>query len=602
MGEAARAYFDKDVRDITLAEAALLAGLPQGPSYLNPYRHPDRATNRREQVLRAMLREKFITKAQFDQANAEELHLASGHIESSAAPYYVDLVNSALQEHFASDELITSDYWVYTTLDKNLQKAAVDAVRIGMEEVDKAIARQRRWKGQEPPRAQAALVALDPHTGEVKAIVGGRDYGESQLNRVLAKRQPGSVFKPFVYAAAIDTGLDAERAAFYQDSPEPDFDPKKPGFQDEHDWTVYPPSEVYTPVSMVDDVPTTFWYDDKPYEPANHMNRIYGLISFREALRKSINIATVKVAEMAGYKRVAEMATRASLGDDLQPTPSLALGSYEATPLQIAGAYTTFVNGGVMKKPYFVRLVRDADGNELLRREPQDVEVMDPRVAYIVTNLLEDVIMHGTAAGARYRYNFTEPAAGKTGTDDDGWFAGFTDNLLCVVWVGFDDNTDLGLEGAHSALPIWAEFMKRAHELRPYRNPAPFEAPEGVVHVQIDPDTFELATSACPKPVDEVFLAGTQPTRFCSLHGGGGLTLATSVAGWDSETQAEAIPVDRPVVSAAEGAPSIAPQTPDGQPIAVPLPKGPAQPAKKDSDDEKKNGFFRKVFGIFKKK
>ena len=607
MGEAARAYFDKDVRDVTLAEAALLAGLPQGPSYLNPYRHPERAKNRRAQVLRAMLRDEVITEEQFEQANTEELQLARGHIESSAAPYYVDLVNSALQEHFESDELITSDYWVYTTLDKNLQKAAVDAVRIGMEQVDEAIAKQRRWKGQEPPRAQAALVALDPHTGEVKAIVGGRDYGQSQLNRVLAKRQPGSVFKPFVYAAAVDTGLDAERATYYEEYDVPDSDKEREGFQDERGWTVYEPGEYYTPSSLVDDVPTTFWYDDKPYEPANHLNKIYGLISFREALRKSINIATVKVAQMAGYERVYEMASRADLGDDLQPTPSLALGSYEATPLQVAGAYTTFVNGGKMKKPYFVRLVRDAEGRELLRREPEDVEVMDPRVAYIVTNMLEDVMLRGTAAGARYRYKFTEPAAGKTGTDDDGWFAGFTDNLLCVVWVGFDDNTDLSLEGARSALPIWAEFMKQAHAQRPYRNPAPFEPPEGVVRVDIDPDTYELATSACEKPTGEYFLAGTQPTRFCSFHGGGGLTLATSVAGWDPAAgRGDGIPVDRPVVSAAEGvgvAPRIAPEAApsvDGQPIAVPLPSAPAQPAQ--DEDEKKNGVLRKVFGIFKKK
>jgi len=289
MGEAARAYFDKDVRDVTLAEAALLAGLPQGPSWLNPYRHPERAKNRRSQVLRAMLREKFITEQQFEQANDEELHLARGHIESSAAPYYVDLVNSALQEHFESDELITSDYWVYTTLDKNLQKAAVEAVRIGMEQVDEAIAKQRRWKDKEPPRAQAALVALDPHTGEVKAVVGGRDYGQSQLNRALAKRQPGSVFKPFVYAAAIDTGLDAERAAYYEEYPdEEDADEERPGFQDENGWTVYEPGEHYTPASLVDDVPTTFWYDEKPYEPANFSNKIYGLISMREALKKSI--------------------------------------------------------------------------------------------------------------------------------------------------------------------------------------------------------------------------------------------------------------------------------------------------------------------------
>ena len=570
MGEAARAYFDKDVREVTLAEAALLAGLPQGPSYLNPYRHAERALNRRRQVLAAMLRWGYIDEEAFKEASQEPLKLAEGHIESSAAPYYVDLVNSHLQEQFNTDELVTQDYWVYTTLDKDLQRAAVEAVRIGMQEVDAAIAKQRRFKGKEPPRAQAALVALDPSTGEVKAIVGGRDYGESQLNRVLAKRQPGSVFKPFVFAAALDTALDEERQRLVDEGEADLF--KEIG------WSLYAPGPAYTNASLVDDVPTTFWYDGKPYEPANHLNKIYGLITFRYALRRSINIASVKIAEMAGYGRVAEIAKRAGLGDGIQPTPSLALGSYEATPLQVAGAYTAFVNGGVRKTPYFVRMVRDSEGRTLEKTKPEDVQALDPRVAYLVTSLLEDVMTRGTGVGARYRYKFNEPAAGKTGTDDDGWFAGFTSNLLCVVWVGFDDNTDLALEGAHSALPIWAEFMRQAHALRPYRNPKPFEAPEGVISVELDPLTLELATSACPERQSEVFIAGSQPSRFCRLHGGGGgITLATNVAGWDNE----------PAV---------------GDPGAT-VPAGGAEPAEGDAEDERRrNGFLKRIFGILNKK
>ena len=562
MGEAARAYFNKDARDLTLAESALLAGLPQGPSYLNPYRHPERALNRRSQVLRAMLRYGAIDEEAYKEAAQEELHLAQGHIESTAAPYYVDLVNDHLRETFASEELVTQDYWVYTTLDKDLQQAAVDAVRIGMQEVDERIAKQRRFKDKEPPRAQAALVAIDPSTGEVKAIVGGRDYGESQLNRVLAKRQPGSVFKPFVFAAALDTALDEERKQLVEEGEAELFE--------ELGWSLYEPAEVYTPASLVDDVPTTFWYDEKPYEPANFMNKIYGLISFRYALRSSINIATVKVAQMAGYGRVAELAKRAKLGDDIQPTPSLALGSYEASPLQVAGAYSAFVNGGVRRKPYFVRMVRDSEGNPLQRSEPEETQVLDPRVAYLVTNMLEDVMTRGTGVGARYRYKFTEPSAGKTGTDDDGWFAGFTSNLLCVVWVGFDDNTDLSLEGAHSALPIWAEFMRRAHELRLYRNPKPFEAPEGVITVEIDPLTLELATPACSERQNEVFIAGSQPSRFCRLHGGGGgFTLATNVAGWDSQPIAE---------------PGVEGEVPDSE-----------------AEPKKKNGFLKRIFGVLNK-
>ncbi len=528
MGEAARAYFDKDIRDVTLVEAALLAGLPQGPSYLNPYRHPERAKARRNQVLDAMERSGFIDELTLAEASEAEIVLARGHVESSAAPYYVDLVNSHLRETFASDDLNTQDYWIYTTLDKELQRIAVEAVRFGMELVDERIAKQKRFKGKEPPRAQAALVALDPRTGEVKAVVGGRDYGKSQLNRALAKRQPGSVFKPFVYAAAIDTALDYERV-------------DQPG--------AYMPGEVFTTATMVDDVPTTFWYDEKPYEPANHTNKIYGLISFREALRKSINVATVKVAELASYERVADLAEKVGF-EDIMPTPSIALGAYEATPLQVAGAYTALVNNGVMKRPYFVRLVRDSAGSTLQENHTEEVEALDPRVAYIVTNMLEDVLRRGTGVAARYKFKFEEPAAGKTGTDDDGWFAGYTNNLLCVVWVGFDDNTDLSLEGAHSALPIWAEFMRQAHELRPYRNPGRFEAPEGVVAVEVDPLTQELATYACSKRVSEVFVAGSQPSRFCSLHGGGHrVDMATAVAGWDLGDDEEDEPLDEPIVA-----------------------------------------------------
>ncbi len=555
LGEAARAYFDKDVRDITLVEAALLAGLPQGPSYLNPYRHPERAKRRRNQVLSAMLRVNYIDQATYDKAIREEITVLRGHLESREAPYYVDLVNQNLREHFPPEELITKNYWVYTTLDQRLQDMAVEAVRAGMEEVDKLIAKQKRFAGlEEPPRAQAALVALDPTTGEVKAIVGGRDYGDSQLNRVLARRQPGSVFKPFVYAAAIDSALDEERALLIEQ-----------GYEDEmpeYARVEYAPApEPLTTSTLVDDVPTTFWFDEKPYEPANHMNKIYGLITLRYALMRSINVATVKVGEMAGFQRVADLATRAGMGMDLEATPALALGAYEATPLEIAGAYTSFVNGGIRKEPHFVKLVRNNEGARLLEAQPADREVMDPRVAYITTNMLEDVLRRGTGVRARGMYEFTAPAAGKTGTDDDGWFAGFSNNLLCVVWVGFDDNVDLSIEGAHSALPIWARFMKRAHELPEYEDPERFAMPEGVISVEMDPEAQALATNPCRSCVREVYIAGSQPTAFRMAESSGGVS--TSVAGWTLPTEDEN--------SAAAG----------------------------ESDGKKKSGFFGRVIGIF---
>jgi penicillin-binding protein 1B len=574
MGEAARAYFDKDVRELTLPEAATLAAMIQRPSYLNPYRHPERARERRDIVLLAMLREGFIKKSEYDNAVHTELALAHGNMETSSAPYFVDLVNQRLQERFSEQDLITQDYWVYTTLDMDLQRAAVDAVRKGMAEVDEKIAKQRRFRGQTPPQVQAALVALDPHTGAIKAIIGGRDYGESQLNRVLAKRQPGSVFKPFVYATAIATAL-------------------------EQDQETAGPREILTPISLVDDVPTTFWYDDKPYEPSNFGNQIHGLVTLRYALIHSINIATVKVAEMVGYDRVADLARAAGIGDNIEPTPSLALGAYETTPLDVAGAYTVFANGGKRLKPYFISQVRDSPGRALYRQRPEETQVLDPRVAYVITHMLQDVINEGTAARVRWKYGWKEPSvAGKTGTDDDGWFAGFTNNLICVVWVGFDDNTDIKLEGADSALPIWTEFMMHAHDLRQYRNPEPFEPAEGTVTVDVDPETGELCTAACPQRAAEVFIAGSQPTRY-ARPGGQDVLLATNVAGWDPVTPASE--TGQQGEAAGQNGSARTGEGLVGKPTIISVPE--ANQGKNGASaqtKEKKKGFFSRILDVFK--
>ncbi|HUG80618.1 MAG TPA: PBP1A family penicillin-binding protein [Bryobacterales bacterium] len=582
MGEASEAYFDKDIRALNLHEAAMLAGLIQRPSFLNPYRHPERAKSRRDTVLQAMLREGYISTDEFRAAVAQPIDLAHGKIEYSTAPYFVDLVNRELRPHFGEEELITQSYRVYTTLDMELQKAAHDAIQVAMADVDKKVAQQHKrgkyaafgYPSSGPaPQAQAALVAIDPATGEVKAIVGGRNYGDSQLNRVLAYRQPGSAFKPFVYAAAINTAI--ERA----DNP------------------LTPASHpVMTPISTVDDVPTTFWWDDKPYEPSNFSNKIYGEVTMREALIKSMNIATVKVAEIAGWEGVSELAKRAGLGENIQPTPAIALGAYEVTPLDIAAAYTVFANQGVRMEPYFIRSVADTSGNVLHRNTPKQSQVLDPRVAYIVTHMLEDVIRKGTAVRVR-AMGFTEPAAGKTGTDDDGWFAGYTTKLVCVAWVGFDDNTDLALEGAHSALPIWAEFMKRAHALREYRNPEPFKPVDGIVTAEIDPETYELGTYACPKRTTEVFIAGSQPNRYCRLHGGEGkeLLLATNVAGWDSEG-AEASASGETGIATGIEQPQILPPS-----ITIPLLDPRSDDVRQPAEDKKKKkGFFGRILDVFK--
>lgn len=496
-GEAAQVYFGKDVSRLTLAEAATLAGLIQQPSYINPFRWPERARVRRNIVLKMMRDNKYIDDNAYESACESPLSLAKHSTESTDAPYFVDLVNDTLLDKFQDYDFQTTTYRIYTTLDLQLQRDAAEAVRMGMEEVDKQL-KPRKKKDPNYPDPQCALVALDPQSGEVLAIIGGRNYSVSQLDRVLAKRQPGSSFKPFVYAAALNTGLNGSHT-------------------------------VLTPATVLQDEPTTFWFNGKPYQPANFHHELFGPVTMRTAIAHSLNIPTVQLAQQTGYAAVVDVARRAGLNLEIQATPAIALGAYEVTPLEIAGGYTIFANRGMFAKPYYIASIGDQHGGVIFENKPQKKQALDPRVAFLMDSLLEEVLRSGTGAGVHKRgINF--PAAGKTGTSHDGWFAGFTNKLICVVWVGFDDNRELNLEGAKSALYVWAEFMKRAHEHRQYRNVSSFSPPAGIVSAQIDPESGQLATANCPAVRTEFFIAGTEPVEACALHGGGG----TRVAGWDA--------------------------------------------------------------------
>ena len=515
-GEAASVYLGKDLAHLTAADAALLAGLIQSPIGRNPFKYPDRARTRRNFVLNLMHENGYLTDAQYQDAAASPLRVAAEAAESSDAPYFVDLVNETLQNKFQDYDFQTGSYRVYTTLDMNLQSDAVEAVRIGIQETDKLWGkRSKKYGTAEMPAAQVALVALDAETGELKALVGGRNYGASQLNHALARRQPGSSFKPFVYATAFATGLEEGGKAI-------------------------------TPATTVTDEPTTFMFDDKPYEPAD-FEEPQGVVTLRQALAHSLNIPAVKVAEMVGYDQVAQTARAVGLNLRIRPTPAIALGAYEVTPLEIAGAYTVFPNGGQLMKPSFIKSIHSQSGQEMFQSKADRKQVMDPRVAYLTLDVMQEVLRSGTGAGVRGR-GFYLPAAGKTGTSRDGWFAGFTSKLICIVWVGFDDNRDFKLEGARSALPIWTEFMKRAHQRREYRNVHEFEAPDGVVTADIDPQSGELTTPSCPKTISEVFIAGTQPVEACHLHGGG----RTQITSWEpadgEKGKPETAPVPGPIV------------------------------------------------------
>jgi penicillin-binding protein 1B len=567
-GQASEIYLGKDLSQITLPEAAELAGMIQRPGIFDPYRHPDRTRERRNVILRLMRENGFINDRDYALASDMPVNVPKGSVQSLEAPYFVDLVNDSLQNTFQDADVENTGLRVYTTLDMNLQRDAADAIRAGMELVDQQIKRQRRFRGQKPPDAQVALVAIDPHTGEVKALAGGRNYGISQLNHVLAKRQPGSIFKPFVYATAMDTGVEGG-------------------------------SHILTPSTMVLDQPTTFWFDGKPYAPTNFEDKFYGNVTLRDALAHSLNVATVKVAEMVGYDAVVNMANRAGMNYKIQPTPAVALGAYEITPLEAAGAYTVFANQGEYVKPNFIRLVRSSDGKMLFKDKEETKPALDPRVAYLMTNLMEEVLRSGTAAGVRARYNLDFPAAGKTGTSHDGWFAGYTSELLCVVWVGFDDNRELNLEGAHSAAPIWAQFMKDAMQYPQYRDVKDFQAPDGIVSIDIDPESGMPATPNCPTRRSEVYIAGTQPVGFCPLHGGRNVT---NVAGWQLAPP-PAVPATEEAAPAAPAAPGqVAPAAVARRVARQEAQAPPPAPAASQSDAKKpeKKGLFRRLMNVFK--
>jgi penicillin-binding protein 1B len=572
--EAARAYFNKDLQSISLPEAALLAGIVQRPSYLSPYRHPDRAMARRNLVLDSMVETGAITSAQADTAKATPLNLAPMNVEASDAPYFVDFLRDQLGTRYGERELNEQAYRIYTTLDLDLQRAAAEAIAEGGKLIDEQVNRLRTrrvkvgtGKGAKyetkvvpGPQAQVALVAIDPHTGDILALVGGRNYAWSQLNHAVAKRPTGSIFKPFVYATAMNSAV-AEQAD----------------------------QSVFTPVSTVDDSPTTFTYGDQIYEPRNYKDEYHGTVTARYALSQSLNNATVKLAETVGYDKVADLARAAGI-TSVKPTPAMALGAYDATPLEMAGAYTVFANQGVHLSPVAVRSVRESKGDVLEDFQTQSASVLDPRVAYIMTNMMESVINSGTGYEVR-RLGFTAPAAGKTGTSHDAWFAGYTSNLLCIVWVGYDDYSDLRLSGGVTAAPIWAEFMKRAVRIPEYRNTAEFVQPTGVVNVQLDKGTNRLATASCPDDYSAAFIAGTEPKETCEQQPGDHRNLLQRILG-----------LGQPAVPAPPQ-PSQPPrvQPPIRRAPAVAQQQQPVPPTQvQQQQPKKKKGFWGKVVGVFK--
>lgn len=575
-GEAAQAYFGKDVRQLNLPECALLAGLIQSPSRLNPFRHPRRALERRNLVLDEMVETGAITKEQAEEAKASALNLATQSVDANEAPYFVDLVRDQIVQKLGDAEYNQQGLRIYTSLDPQLQAAATEAIDVGMKHVDELVLRKHthRASRKSPPVVdsnivypQVALIALNPHTGQVLALVGGRNYGMSQLDHAVAHRPTGSIFKPFVYAAAFNTSLSGAQLT------------NSDGV-----------SGVFTPATMLNDSPTTYMVGDQEYTPHNFHDEDYGEITANYALQKSQNVATIALAQMVGFNNVAALARDAGI-KSARGTPSVAIGAYDATPLEMAGAYTVFANGGVKIDPWMLASIRNTNGDVISDYAPTSKPILDPRVAYLTTSLMENVINHGTAAGVR-AMGFTAPAAGKTGTSNDAWFAGYTSNLLCIVWVGNDDYSDIKLEGADAAAPIWAQFMKRAVALPQYSDTKDFDPPQGVTVVQLDKATNLIADATCPDSYTAAFLDGTQPTDTCDHANGDQRNLFQKIFGLGQ----------RPVAPAPLQAQQPAPQP--ARPMTPPPNPAPGIAANNQEtaqQPKKKRGFWSRLFGGGKK-
>jgi len=474
-GEASSAYFNKDVTNLTLPEAAFLAGLIRSPNRYNPYTKIETATARRNQVLDSMAEAGAITQEEAKTAKATPLQVvpARGRIDVSDAPYFADFVQNQLGDMIAGAG--TEHLRIYTTIDMDLQRAAYAAVTRQMAALDKLQA-----KRFEPGTLQAALVAMNAKTGEIVAMVGGRDYSKSQLNRATdAYRQPGSVFKPFVYATALNTAYD-------------------------------PVPRVITPATTYMDEPKTFTFDNQEYSPGNFgESYTHASVTLRDGLVHSLNVVTVDVAMEVTIGRVMNLAAKAGLPKPPRAYPAMALGTSEATPLQIASAYTAFANLGSRTTPIAINRVTTGDGVTIAAPTTQKSEVLRPEVAYVMTSFMKDVVNRGTASKVRAR-GLKAVLAGKTGTSRDGWFAGYTPNLVCAVWVGFDDGSQLGLTGANSALPIWSDFMSVALAEHPEWE-GDWEMPAGVEQVEINPKTGQLSAPEDTERRVEFFINNTGP-------------------------------------------------------------------------------------------
>ena len=479
VAEAAKYYFAKNVDQLTVGECALLAGMIRLPSEYNLLKHKDKAEARRNFVLKRLLDAKLINDEEYEKAKAEPIISPKPVVRAGRAPYFIDFVKQQLKDLYPQEILQSEGLRIFTTLDMTMQLIAEDVVSQELGKLEAANAKILPKDHAEP--LQGVLIAMQPNNGYLRALVGGRSYQDSQFNRATqAKRQPGSAFKPFVYLTALNPRMS-----------------KTP----------------FTSASTVEDTSFTVESGGKEWTPKNYDKKDHGTVTLRKALEQSLNIATSKVAIDAGLDRVVETAKNLGITTPIDPVPSLALGSFEVIPLELAAAYTVFPDGGILAEPISIMQVVTDKGEVLEKKSIKVRRVVDAQPAYLTTNILKGVVDHGTAAAAR-SMGFEGIAAGKTGTTSnykDAWFVGFTPNFLALTWVGFDDNAVMNMSGARAALPMWVGFMKNA---APPSN-QDFASPPDIVLVKIDGTTGKLSNKHCPDYIEEAFIEGTEPSEYC---------------------------------------------------------------------------------------
>ncbi len=473
---AAQIYFGKSAKDLTIAECALLAGLPRSPKHYSPIKAPASALIRRTYVLNRMVATGIITRIQAEEAQKAPLPVKPSFKTAGRAPYFVEYVRQQVEDRFSSSILYSGGLNIYTSINDDLQHYAEQAVAVGLAKIE---ARHRK-KDKSP--LQAALIAIVPSTGRIQAMVGGRDFSESQFNRAWqALRQPGSAFKPFIYAAAFERGFGAS--------------------------------------DILEDVPLAIKVDrNKDWIPSNFTRTYQGPVTLRRALSQSLNIPTIRLLEKIGVDEAIQYARKLGITSPLSPYLSLALGSSDVTLLELTAAYAVFADHGVKLGPVSILMITDSTGRVLYTNDTLPTQVIKPETAYLMTNLLKGVIEHGTGWKAR---DLGRPVAGKTGTTNDyrdALFIGYTPVLVTGVWVGYDNQRSIGLKetGSRVALPVWLEFMKKAHD---GREPEDFAVPEGILFKQVDPKTGLLSSPICNNSIREAFLPGTEPRKYCKESG-----------------------------------------------------------------------------------